>query len=108
LRSGILPGVADTETRDRVREHPDREDLAQATLEALETSGLDLSTLRVTDLAPLDKSHAGGIDFTRRLARLAGLAPLEEIARAARRNEAERRTIMVHAAFEAIAADRVA
>ena len=57
-----------------VRAHWEREGLSDAIRQALDASGLDLATLTVEDLAPLDQFHGGGLAFTRRLATLGGLA----------------------------------
>jgi MPBQ/MSBQ methyltransferase len=58
-----------------VKAHWERDGLSEAIREALDASGLDLATLTVEDLAPLDQFHGGGLGFTRRLATLGGLEP---------------------------------
>ncbi len=60
---------------DATRQRWDRQGLRHAILEALGNSGHDLGRLTIADLAPLDQFHAGGLGFTRRLARLAGFVP---------------------------------
>lgn len=50
-------------------------DLEGLALSALTAAGVDIDHLTVTDLAPLDQFHTGGIDATRALATLAGITP---------------------------------
>ncbi len=62
-------------TQPAVKAHWERDGLSDAIKQALDASGLDLATLTVDDLAPLDQFHGGGLGFTRRLATLGGLGP---------------------------------
>lgn len=58
-----------------VKAHWERDGLSDAIRQALDASGLDLTSLTVDDLAPLDQFHGGGLASTRRLATLGGLGP---------------------------------
>ena len=58
-----------------VKRHWERDGLRDAIRVALAASGKDLDALTIEDLAPFDQVHGGGLSFTRRLARLAGLTP---------------------------------
>lgn len=58
-----------------LREYWGRRELGRAIVEAYVEAGVDLETLTVDDLAPMDQFHGGGIVMTRRLARLGELAP---------------------------------
>ncbi len=50
-------------------------DLEGVAVAALTAAGMDIDHLTVTDLAPLDQFHTGGIDATRALATVGGIAP---------------------------------
>ena len=58
-----------------IRDYWGRAGLGQTILDVLATSGKDLTTLTLDDLAHLDQFHGGGKAATVRLARLAGLQP---------------------------------
>ena len=67
--------MADASYIQTVKDYWGRQGLGQAILDALAASGTSLEHLTIDDLAPLDQFHGGGKAATRRLARLAGLAP---------------------------------
>jgi len=59
----------------QVAKHYSRGRLEETIFRALEQAGLDLETLRPTDLAPLDEFHLGGIVSTQELAAQMELRP---------------------------------
>ena len=56
-----------------------REDLISQILEAINKAEIEIDTLSIDDFAWFDQLHAGGIDSTRTLAKLAGLKPGMEV-----------------------------
>jgi len=61
--------------RSAMNQYWGRENLGQTILDALASAGMDLGALTVDDIAVTDHFHSGGKGATRRLARVAGLAP---------------------------------
>lgn len=57
----------------RIRAHYDSHALTGSVFTALVDAGLDPAHLTITDLAPVDQFHSGGIAASRELARLAGI-----------------------------------
>ncbi|MEE8435603.1 MAG: class I SAM-dependent methyltransferase [bacterium] len=58
-----------------VEEHYTRGNLKEAILEGLKAGGINLEALKREDLAPMDAFHIRGLEATRELTELAGLAP---------------------------------
>jgi MPBQ/MSBQ methyltransferase len=69
------PPMLDSECSREIQAYWDRDGLGRAILAALGAAGMDLASLTVEDLAPLDQFHGGGMAMTLRLAQLAGLKP---------------------------------
>ena len=67
--------IMDNRDMQNIKNHWDRDGLAQAIRHALIAAGKPLDSLTIDDLAPLDQFHRGGKGFTTRLAHLAGLKP---------------------------------